>query len=274
MKRHSVLQSLYGDSVQSSGDQETLEEARRRKKSKGKKNAPPLIPAKKLEPTLILVESDQKQEVYDEPAILTHVVPNLSSSKQTSSPSSSEDETNLPRRRINSSSSDENDQEFDSDGDVRVRRRRMVESSSDEEDEHPNLLKPTSVWPQTTTIVRDRQTGSVMLEGASQVQARLLEEEKLLKFELNMGAIDKLELQGVNVNEAPRDRLKELDPMASFFENEEEVSTLTISGKPRYKGRILPPNRFGILPGYRWDGVDRSNGFENKLLRARSTRKG
>lgn len=71
-----------------------------------------------------------------------------------------------------------------------------------------------------------------------------------------------------------KEELRLGDPMAAYFssrkmKNDEittGASTKRRSGKPLYNGPLPLPNRFGIRPGYRWDAIDRGNGFEKKLM--------
>jgi pre-mRNA-splicing factor CWC26 len=45
------------------------------------------------------------------------------------------------------------------------------------------------------------------------------------------------------------------------------------STKAKYRGPPAPPNRYNLLPGPRWDGVDRSNGFEKKYYESITAKK-
>ncbi|KIW95482.1 uncharacterized protein Z519_04067 [Cladophialophora bantiana CBS 173.52] len=89
------------------------------------------------------------------------------------------------------------------------------------------------------------------------------------------------------MNEELRAKVRWDDPMAGYLaqqkaeEADGTLSTRKSKGdrggkagvrKKVYTGPPAAPNRYGILPGWRWDGVDRSNGFEKEWFQARSKR--
>ncbi|KAJ4381453.1 Pre-mRNA-splicing factor cwc26 [Neurospora sp. IMI 360204] len=109
------------------------------------------------------------------------------------------------------------------------------------------------------------------LKGEVQLEAARRRREELEEAKLMPLARSKDDEQ-LNAQLKQQDRWN--DPMAAFLAPE-EVKTTNSKGKkgvaagrrPVYKGPA-PPNRYGIKPGYRWDGVDRSNGFEAERFKA------
>ncbi|XP_059488152.1 BUD13 homolog isoform X1 [Neocloeon triangulifer] len=61
------------------------------------------------------------------------------------------------------------------------------------------------------------------------------------------------------------------DPMLDYL-RAKRIKENPGENKPAYKGPDGPPNRFNIVPGHRWDGVDRSNGYEKKLFISRNAK--
>ncbi|XP_072342428.1 BUD13 homolog [Scyliorhinus torazame] len=70
-----------------------------------------------------------------------------------------------------------------------------------------------------------------------------------------------------------REKERDGDPMAGLIRKKKEKEAKNKNERPVYSGPAPPPNRFNLYPGYRWDGVDRSNGFEQKRYARQADKK-
>ena len=106
------------------------------------------------------------------------------------------------------------------------------------------------------------------------------EEERREEFErVRRGAFARTREE---VDEVTRGRGREGDPMQGYIRGRASSVQDGAGGKgernggknkkPKYSGPQGKPNRYGVRPGYRWDGIDRGNGFEDKVLERRAGR--
>ncbi|KAL4994019.1 hypothetical protein BDV10DRAFT_177650 [Aspergillus recurvatus] len=140
------------------------------------------------------------------------------------------------------------------------------------------------------TIYRDA-SGRIINVAMKRAEARRVEEEKRIKEaeakEALMGDVQRAERESrraaleeakvmplartaddEELNEELKAQTRWNDPAAQFL-TKSAGGGKSKTGKPLYKG-AFQPNRYGIRPGHRWDGVDRSNGFEKEWFAARN----
>ncbi|KAL6266255.1 hypothetical protein P5V15_003115 [Pogonomyrmex californicus] len=68
-----------------------------------------------------------------------------------------------------------------------------------------------------------------------------------------------------------REQEREGDPMLEYIKQKQIKEGKRKPDAPQYHGSYAP-NRFGIKPGHRWDGVDRSNGYEKKWFESQNAK--
>ncbi|KAL8747927.1 MAG: hypothetical protein Q9190_000251 [Brigantiaea leucoxantha] len=145
----------------------------------------------------------------------------------------------------------------------------------------------------TETIYRDA-SGRIINVAMKRAEARKKAEEDAAKqaadLEAQRGDVQRLESErrrqqladaklmtvsryadDEQMNEELRERERWNDPAAQFLAKK-GTGKKSVSGRPLYKGAFAP-NRYGIRPGHRWDGVDRGSAFEKEFFAAKNRRK-
>ncbi|KAG9852871.1 cell cycle control protein, partial [Aureobasidium melanogenum] len=95
-------------------------------------------------------------------------------------------------------------------------------------------------------------------------EARMRELEKAKTMSLSRYADDR------ELNDEQKEQERWNDPALAFLSKGTTKGSKGTKGRKKTYTGAFEPNRYGIRPGYRWDGVDRSIGFEKRWFEARN----
>ncbi|XP_031356532.1 BUD13 homolog [Photinus pyralis] len=164
------------------------------------------------------------------------------------------------------------------------------------EDELFKRMSAETTGANAATVVRDRKTGKVRdLEKEAQERSEKerqeeANKEKYMRWGKGLKQVEDYEsklqdaLQEMNkpfaryaddedLERHLKEQEREGDPMLDYIRKKRRKNDID-TGKPvklQFEGEFMP-NRFGIRPGHRWDGVNRSNGYEKKWIEVQNTR--
>ncbi|KAK9885952.1 hypothetical protein WA026_013828 [Henosepilachna vigintioctopunctata] len=171
-----------------------------------------------------------------------------------------------------------------------------IEEIKRREDEHFKNLSNEVSGANANTIVRDRKTGKIrnFVEEAEKnlemLKKKAENEEKYSRWGRGLKQVeDAMEKKAEALNEMNKplaryaddddlerylkEQEREGDPMLAYIRKKKKKQDIDEGKpiKPEYMGEFMP-NRFGIRPGHRWDGVNRSNGYEKRWFEVQNSR--
>ena len=167
-----------------------------------------------------------------------------------------DDLDDLPRKRVKREDSSDDDSRADKSMQIKI------------DGKVPKRIETKKVAVDPKVLEKEKRDWALGTKQKIEFEQRQLDYLKELEKPFSRSVEDK------ELEDNLKSQMRFGDPMANYGKKSKKKDKKSKkSEKPKYSGPPPPPNRFNIPPGFRWDGIDRTNGFEKKYFRKTAERK-